>query len=73
MPVLEFVEGTGIDGSGRSIDEVLAFDDAALERNHDFIQWLFPFPEPSRAQPSSTILTTEQITAIEASPEPSQP
>src|SRR4051812_47335845 len=67
MPVLEFMEGTGIDGSGRSIDDVLAFDDAALEGNHDFIHWLFPLPETSRAQRHSPILTTEQITAIRSS------
>jgi hypothetical protein len=68
MPVLEFMEGTGINGSGRYIEDVLAFDDSYLERNHYFIQWLFPLPEPSRAQPHSPILTTEQITAIRSSP-----
>jgi hypothetical protein len=69
MPVLEFLKGKGKDDSGRSIDDVLAFDDASLERNHDFIQWLFPLPEPSRAQPSSPVLTTDEIKAIRASTE----
>jgi hypothetical protein len=55
MPVFEFLEGKA-DGSERSIDKVLTFDDTALERNHGLIQWLFPLPEPSRAQPSSPIL-----------------
>jgi hypothetical protein len=67
VPVLEFLEGKGKDASGRSIDDVLAFDDDALETNHDFIQWLFPLPEPSRAQPSSPILTVQEVTAIRAS------
>jgi hypothetical protein len=67
MPVLEFLESKGKDHSGRSIDDVLAFDDDSLETNHDFIQWLFPLPEPSRAQPSSPILTVQEITAIRAS------
>jgi hypothetical protein len=67
VPVLEFLEGKGKDSSGRSIDDVLAFDDDALETNHDFIQWLFPLPEPSRAQPSSPILTVQEVTAIRAS------
>jgi hypothetical protein len=35
-----------------------------LERRHDFIQWLFALPEPSRAQPQSPILTLAEITAI---------
>jgi Opioid growth factor receptor (OGFr) conserved region len=69
MPLLEFLKGEGKDDSGRSIDDILSFGDAALERNHDFIQWLFPLPEPSRAQPSSPILTAEEITAIRASSE----
>ncbi len=29
------------------IGEIWAWDDAALEDGHDFIQWLFPLPEPS--------------------------
>jgi len=69
MPVLDFLEGKGKDNSGSFIHDILAFDDAALERKHDFIQWLFPLPEPSRAQPSSPVLTTDEIKAIRASSE----
>jgi hypothetical protein len=69
MPVLLFLEGRGTDGAGRFIEEILSFDEAALERNHDFIQWLFPLPEPSRAQPQSPILSAEEIRAIRTSAE----
>ena len=67
MPVLSFLEGEGRDAAGRLIGEILAFDDHELERRHDFIQWLFALPEPSRAQPQSPILTPAEITAIRES------
>jgi hypothetical protein len=56
------------DGAGRTIDKVLAFDLADLERHHDFIQWIFPLPEPSFTVLGSPILTTDDIAAIKASP-----
>lgn len=63
-PVVAFLEGEGPDGRGRSLFDVLAFDNAALERTHDFIQWLFPLPEPSRAVPDAPVLTADEIEAI---------
>ena len=63
-PVVAFLEGEGSDARGRSLFEVLAFDDAALERTHDFIQWLFPLPEPSGAVPDAPVLTTDDMQAI---------
>jgi hypothetical protein len=47
---------------------VLAFDDLQLESRHDFIQWLFPLPEPSRAVPGSPVLTEADAAALRASP-----
>lgn len=66
-PLVDFLNETGPDAAGRSVDAVLAFDDAALERHHDFVQWLFPLPEPSRAVPGSPVLTPEDQTAISGS------
>ncbi|MDP8915948.1 MAG: opioid growth factor receptor-related protein [Pseudomonadota bacterium] len=63
-----FLTGAGRDDAGRTVPEVLAFDDDALERRHDFIQWLFPLPEPSRAVPGSPVLTPADIAALKASP-----
>ena len=54
----------GRDGEGWLIGEILALNDHERERRHDFIQWLFALPEPSRAQPQSPILTPAEITAI---------
>ena len=59
-----FLEGEGPDASGRSLFDVLAMDNAALERNHDFIQWLFPLREPSRAMPDAPVLTDADVEAI---------
>ena len=65
--VLAFLEGSGPDGRGRTLFDVLAFDNAALERTHDFIQWLFPLPEPSGAVPDAPVLSSDEIEAIQSS------
>ena len=57
MLVLSFLEGEGRDAAGwLVIGEILALNDHELERRHDFIQWLFALPEPSRAQAQITDL-----------------
>jgi hypothetical protein len=66
-PILAFLEGEGPDGRGRTLFDVLGFDDAALEQNHDFIQWLFPLSEPSGAVPDAPVLTPDDIRAIRES------
>lgn len=66
-PVVAFLEGEGTDARGRTLFDVLAMEDAALERTHDFIQWLFPLPEPSRAVPDAPILTDSEAAAIRQS------
>ncbi|MFC0410335.1 opioid growth factor receptor-related protein [Roseomonas elaeocarpi] len=59
-----FLRGEGRDGRGRLLAEVLSFDDRAIEGVHDFIQWLFPLPEPSRAVPGSPVLQPGEAEAI---------
>lgn len=66
--LLTFLVADGCDAAGRRFDDVLAFGDAELEAHHDFIQWLFPLDEPSRAVPNSPTLTRETIAALRASP-----
>lgn len=67
-PIRRFLEGDGVDRAGRTIAVVLAFGDADLERHHDFIQWLFPLPEPSAAVPGSPVLTAADVEALKGSP-----
>ena len=47
--LVKFYRGSGTDHAGRTLDEILTWDDAALESVHDYIQWLFPNPDASRA------------------------
>ena len=63
-PIVMFLEGEGTDARGRTIFDVLALNDVALERSHDFIQWLFPLPEPSAAVPDAPVLTVDDMQAI---------
>jgi hypothetical protein len=59
----------GADDDGRSFDEILGWDDARLEMVHDYIQWIFPLPERSGANPSAPVLDAEAIAAIRANAE----
>ncbi len=62
--IVAFLEGEGPDAAGRSLFDVLAMSNAAMEQSHDFIQWLFPLREPSRAVPDAPVLTDDQVDAI---------
>ena len=62
-----FLDGSGVDGAGRTHADVLALDDRELERRHDFVQWLFPLPEASAAGPGSPVLTKADVEAARGS------
>ncbi len=66
--LLRFYRREGADHRGRTLDDIRAFDTARLEGTHDFIQWLFPLPEPSGANPHAPILSREDIAAFAAGP-----
>src|SRR5215217_9770631 len=61
-----YLAGVGKDSRGRLAADVLGFSDEQLEEVHDYIQWLFPLPTRSGAQPDSPVLTEEDIEAIRA-------
>lgn len=65
----DFLRRQGRDGSGRSLAEVVGFDDGRIEAVHDFIQWLFPLAETSRAVAGSPALDETQAPAIRADPQ----
>jgi hypothetical protein len=65
--IVRFLLGEGRDSAGRTLADVLAFDDRAIERRHDFIQWLFPLTEASSAVPGSPVLTEDDIAQLAAS------
>src|SRR5262245_14689422 len=66
--LLEFYRGEKPDVEGRMLADILAMDDEGMEEVHDFIQWLYPLPEPSRCNPDAPLLTAEDITAFRADP-----
>ena len=65
--VVRFLEGLTTDGRGRQITEILDQDNWFWENTHDFIQWLFPLNEVSRAVGNSPVLTDEEILLIRES------
>jgi hypothetical protein len=67
-PLVTFYRGDGRDAAGRRIEEILAWDDDQLEDTHDYIQWLFPLPEPSAFNWSAPILEASDIAAFSREP-----
>ena len=65
-PLVTFYRGGGRDHRGRLLSDIHAFDVDELERNHDYIQWLFPLPEPSGANAEAPLLSKEDIEAFES-------
>ncbi|HEY0786637.1 MAG TPA: opioid growth factor receptor-related protein [Acidobacteriaceae bacterium] len=55
--LLAFYRDERPDAQGRTLTNMLAWSDATLEAVHDYIQWLFPLPEVSGANPSAPLLT----------------
>ena len=68
-PIHAFLRGTGCDGRGRLLADVVAFNDARIEAVHDFIQRLFPLAEASRAVPGAPVLTLAEAAAIRGDPQ----
>ncbi len=67
-PLIAFYNSDGVDAAGRKIADIWAFDHRRLEMVHDFIQWLFPLPEPSRFNPDAPLLTEDDKAAFRADP-----
>ena len=66
--ILDFYTGIAPDDHGRMLPDILAWDDRRLETSHDYIQWLFPLPEPSAFSPGAPILTDADIAAFHDRP-----
>ena len=57
--VVSSIEVEGRDHRGRLLSHILGFSLDELEFHHDYIQWLFPLPEPSGANPSAPLLSLD--------------
>ena len=67
-PLIAFYRDGARDDRGRTLAEILAWPDDRLEAVHDFIQWLFPLPERSGANPGAPTLDPATIQAFHATP-----
>ncbi len=68
-PLLAFYAGVATDDQGRTLDQILQWDDARLERTHDYIQWLFPNDAPSPVNPGAPVVTARHRQAFAQRPE----
>ncbi len=59
--LVEFLRGIGPDSQGRLHADILNFSDEELEEVHDYIQWLFPLREKSKAVPDSPVLESDEV------------
>jgi hypothetical protein len=68
LTLVAFYDGSGTDGRGRQLDEVLRWGASNLERHHDYIQTLFPLPEESGFA-HAPIINKEVFEAFRSRPE----
>jgi Opioid growth factor receptor (OGFr) conserved region len=66
--IVDFYRGQETDTDGRLLQDILAWPDDDFEEVHDFIQWLFPLPEPSQFNSESPLLTEKDIAAFKSDP-----
>lgn len=64
MSVVGFLQGGEKDASGRTLEEVLRRDDDWLEREHNYIQWLFPLLEESQQVHDAPVLSPEDVVVL---------
>ncbi|GAP88535.1 putative opioid growth factor receptor region [Rosellinia necatrix] len=57
----------GADAYGRTLDEILGWSDAELEHQHDYIQTVFPLPEPSGLGHTAPVVDEETMLIFRAS------
>lgn len=67
-PLWAFLGDRGHDSRNRSVRDILLLSNDDLERVHDYIQWLFPLPSRSLAQPDAPVLSEREIAAIRNDP-----
>lgn len=59
----------GLDERGRSLDEILNWNDRKLDKEHDYIQTLFPLPEKSNFSLVAPVLDEETVVIFHKSPD----
>jgi Opioid growth factor receptor (OGFr) conserved region len=59
--IIRFYTGEEPDHRGRYLPEIQQWPHGQLEAVHDYIQWLFPLPEPSGFNVAAPVLNQESI------------
>lgn len=67
MNICKFLENIEPDIYGRMLSDIWNFTDAKIEKEHNFIQWVFPTSTPSISVPGSPLLEIEEIKQIRKS------
>ena len=67
--IIAFYDGTEPDHRGRYVHEIQQWPDGQLEAVHDYIQWLFPLPEPSGFNVAAPVLSRESIQEFRRRPD----
>jgi len=67
--IIAFYDGTEPDHRGRYLHEIQQWTDRQLEAVHDYIQWLFPLPEPSGFNLAAPVLDRESIQEFRKRPD----
>ncbi len=62
--VIMFLENRGGCDYGRRLGDIWRWDHERLEKNHTYIQWLFPTDIQSAIVPNAPVLSKEEIEAI---------
>eukprot|EP00440_Ansanella_granifera_P007362 gb/GFBE01007973.1/.p1 GENE.gb/GFBE01007973.1/~~gb/GFBE01007973.1/.p1 ORF type:complete len:214 (+),score=36.26 gb/GFBE01007973.1/:1-642(+) len=58
-PLVPFLRGEGPDDSGRTLEEILSWNDNMMERVHNYVQWIFPTDEQSKFNYGAPLMTPE--------------
>ena len=64
--LIDFLSGEDLDTSNRTFDAYLDANNQWWGQNHDHIQWAFPLPEGSKAQPHSPVADDAFYAAVKA-------
>jgi hypothetical protein len=67
LALLAFYRGDAPDWHGRTLDDIWSWTDDRLEGVHDYIQWMFPLPVRSGANPAAPVLGPATAEAFRSS------
>lgn len=62
--IISFMRGGGVDQNGQTLCDYFTFTAEEMEKKHDWIQWAFPTPNPSRFNPQAPTLSLRDCTLL---------